>query len=99
MRNELAHPKSSTLTISYNGLSIPPKEQKLINKLKSNGFNISNDPFDWERVVNTKEFSLWVYQAVISTMSLVFDAWPYPDAIESFKEMYSLQLFKPEHWE
>ncbi|EHH1283317.1 hypothetical protein QUN95_004605 [Vibrio parahaemolyticus] len=98
VRNELIHPKASTLTLTPNCMSLPPKEQKLVNKLRSNGFKVSDDPFDWERVVNTKAFALWAYQSAIDSMAIVFDAWPYSNAIDSFKDMYSVNLRHEEQW-
>lgn len=98
VRNELTHPKASTINISLNGISLQPKEKKLVNKLRSNGFKVSDDPFDWERVVNTKAFALWAYQSAIDSIAMVFDAWPYIDAIDSFKEIYSVNLRHEEQW-
>ncbi|KXO09464.1 hypothetical protein AKG98_1053 [Moritella sp. JT01] len=100
IRNQLAHPKASVLDISSSGIHAPKSEQKLIAKLNSNGFKVDKKlTYDWESVVNTKAFALWVYQSVLDCMNLIFDSWPYKNAIEPYKKLYSTAYYKPEQWE
>jgi len=98
VRNELAHPKASVLNISGNGIEPPKFEKLLIKKLKSNGFGKNNDSYDWVTFIDNKDFALWAYQACIGVIGLVIDQIPYKEAIDSYKEMYSIDIPKPDQW-
>ena len=98
VRNELTHPKASVLNISGNGIEPPKFEKLLIKKLKSNGFGKNNDSYDWITIIDNKDFALWAYQACIGVIGLVIEQIPYKNAIDSYKEMYSVNIPNPNQW-
>ena len=98
VRNELTHPKASVLNISGNGIEPPKFEKLLIKKLKSNGFGKSNDSYDWVTIIDNKDFALWAYRACIGVIGLVIEQIPYKNAIDSYKEMYSVNIPNPNQW-
>lgn len=98
VRNELTHPKASVLNISVSGIEPPKFEKLLIKKLKSNGFGKNNDSYDWVAIIDNKDFALWAYQACIGVIGIVIEQIPYKEAIESYKEMYSVNMPNPKQW-
>lgn len=98
IRNELAHPKASVLNISDNGIELPKFDKLLIKKLKSNGFGKNNDSYDWITFIDNKDFALWAYQACIGVIGLVIDQIPYKEAINNYKEIYSVNIPNPSQW-
>ncbi len=99
VRNELAHPKAASIELTDDGVILSKKHKRLINQLRAHGFFNQNDkPYDWEEVVGTREFSVWAYQTVIDVVAMVFGYWPYPEAADSYRELYSVPLREPENW-
>jgi len=98
VRNELAHPKASVLDLSGGSIEPPKFEKLLISKLKSNGFGKSNNSYDWVTIIDNKDFAIWAYQACIGVIGLVIEQIPYKEAIESYKNMYSVNMPNPKQW-
>lgn len=98
VRNELTHPKASVLNISVSGIEPQKFEKLLIKKLKSNGFGKNNNSYDWVTIIDNKDFALWAYQACIGVIGIVIEQIPYKEAIESYKEMYSVNMPNPKQW-
>ena len=89
IRNELSHPKSSIVELTESGLVLTKQGQKLVKKLKSNGFgrNVS-DTCDWVLYVNNREFALWCLQATVGIIKLIFGVWPFQNKAQSYIDLY-----------
>jgi len=98
VRNELAHPKASVLNFTGSNMEPPKRERQLIRKIRSNGFSIDMGVHDWMAQVTNKKFALWSYQACLDVMRIVIEQIPYKNAIDSYKELYLLNLKDPEQW-
>lgn len=99
VRNHLIHPKASRLSLNSDSIELM-NEGKLLKTLASNGFKIdSKVGYDWHSIVGTKDFAIWVYQSVLDCINLIFDSWPHSHAIETYKEIYSSNLYSPSQWQ
>ena len=94
VRNELAHPKASVITVGK-GVLIPPKnDQRMIRRLRSYGFKCSKEnEHDWSDAVSNSQFSKWAHLAIIEMMIYVIYLWPHQEAIGGFLEMYELKQY------
>lgn len=94
IRNELAHPKASVITI-HNRTLLPPKsEQRMIKRLRSYGFSCSKEnSHDWTDSISNYKFSTWAHLAIVEMMIYVIYLWPHQNAIEGFLELYGLKEY------
>lgn len=94
VRNELAHPKASVISLSEGKLLPPKHEQKLIKRIKSYGFSCPQDSsHDWTSAINNRSFAEWAHLSVVEMMIYIFSFWPYRDAIDSYMKMYGLDRY------
>ena len=94
IRNELAHPKASVITLEDNLLLPPKKDQRLIKRLRSYGFVCSDQmSHDWVSAVNNFKFAQWAHLVVVEMMIYILYLWPHKDAIGGFMELYGLNHY------
>ncbi|MGQ4877221.1 hypothetical protein ACOJCM_01440 [Billgrantia sp. LNSP4103-1] len=99
IRNELVHPKASVLKFTDEGILLPKNEQKIIVRLKSNGFSpVEENYHDWSSIVSNRKFALWAYQAIVDIMIFLFQFWPHKHAVDSYHQMYGLNLREISAW-
>lgn len=95
IRNELAHPKASIISLSEGKLLPPKREQKLIRQIKSYGFSCPQDSaHDWASAISNRSFAEWAHLSVVEMMIYIFSFWPYPNAIDSYMKVYGLDRYK-----
>lgn len=95
IRNELAHPKASIISLSEGKLLPPKREQKLIRQIMSYGFSCPQDSsHDWTSAISNRSFAEWAHLSVVDMMIYIFSFWPYPDAIDSYMNVYGLNRYK-----
>jgi hypothetical protein len=94
VRNELTHPKASVIDQLEGTLTPPKPEQCLIKRHKSYGFTcIQGQAHDWTNAISNKKFSEWAHLSIVETMIYVLKFFPYPEAIDSYMQIYGLDRY------